>query len=129
MIAGYPWFGDWGRDTFISLPGLLLATGRHQEAGEVLAAFAEHLSEGMIPNRFNDYDNKPEYNTVDASLWFVHAAHEYARLSGDATRPTSDFVREAVFNSLTSYVDLESFSTEFQANKLNAICDFIACIA
>lgn len=84
VIAGYPWFADWGRDTFISLTGLMLVTGRHAQARQVLSTFAEYVSEGMIPNRFNDYTNEPEYNTVDASLWFVHAAHDYARVSRDA---------------------------------------------
>jgi glycogen debranching enzyme len=83
VVAGYPWFADWGRDTMISLPGLFLVTGRFAEAKQVLGVFASYVSEGMIPNRFNDYTNEPEYNTVDASLWFIHAAHEYARLSKD----------------------------------------------
>src|SRR5687767_4925559 len=83
ILAGYPWFADWGRDTFISLPGLLLATRRFEPAREVLTVFASYVSEGMIPNRFDDYTNEPSYNTVDASLWFVHAAFEYLRLSGD----------------------------------------------
>ena len=84
ILAGYPWFADWGRDTMIALPGLLLATGRHHEAGQVLTLFAGYVSGGMIPNRFDDYTNEPTYNTVDASLWFVHAAHEYLRVSRDA---------------------------------------------
>jgi predicted glycogen debranching enzyme len=84
IIAGYPWFADWGRDTMISLPGLLLATGRFDLARQVLGVFAQYISEGMIPNRFDDYTNEPIYNTVDASLWFVHAAFEYARLSSDS---------------------------------------------
>jgi len=84
VIAGYPWFADWGRDTFISLPGLLLTTKRFAQARQVLSVFARYVSEGMIPNRFDDYNNDPHYNTVDASLWFIHAAHEYARLSGEA---------------------------------------------
>jgi predicted glycogen debranching enzyme len=83
VLAGYPWFADWGRDTFISLPGLFLTTGRFAQAKQVLGVFASYVSEGMIPNRFDDYDNTPHYNTVDASLWFIHAAFEYARLSGD----------------------------------------------
>jgi glycogen debranching enzyme len=83
VMAGYPWFADWGRDTMISLPGLLLSTGRFEQAREVLSVFAQYVSEGMIPNRFDDYTNEPSYNTVDASLWFVHAAYEYFRLSGD----------------------------------------------
>jgi predicted glycogen debranching enzyme len=83
VIAGYPWFSDWGRDTMISLPGLLLVTGRFELAREVLSVFAQYVSQGMIPNRFGDYTNEPEYNTVDASLWFIHAAFEYLRLSKD----------------------------------------------
>jgi predicted glycogen debranching enzyme len=83
IIAGYPWFADWGRDTMIALPGLLLTSGRFDEALGVLSVFAAYESEGMIPNRFDDYSNQPHYNTVDASLWFIQAANEYARLSGD----------------------------------------------
>ncbi len=83
VIAGYPWFSDWGRDTMISLPGLLLTTGRFQQAREVLCVFAQYVSQGMIPNRFGDYSNEPEYNTVDASLWFVHACFEYLKCSAD----------------------------------------------
>jgi len=84
VIAGYPWFSDWGRDTMISLPGLLLVTGRFQQAREVLSVFAQYVSQGMIPNRFGDYTNEPEYNTVDASLWFIHAAFEYLKASKDS---------------------------------------------
>ncbi len=83
LLAGYPWFADWGRDTFISLPGLLLATKRFRQAREVLTVYAKYVSEGMIPNRFDDYTSAPSYNTVDASLWFIHAAYEYLRMSGD----------------------------------------------
>ncbi len=83
IIAGYPWFADWGRDTMISLPGLLLVTERFAEARQVLSVFAQYVSLGMIPNRFDDYTNEPSYNTVDASLWFIHACFEYARRSGD----------------------------------------------
>lgn len=83
IIAGYPWFSDWGRDTMISLPGLLLTPGRFDEAKSVLEIFAHYVSEGMIPNRFDDYTNEPTYNTVDASLWFVHACYEYLKCSKD----------------------------------------------
>jgi glycogen debranching enzyme len=83
VIAGYPWFADWGRDTMISLPGLLLVTRRFEQAKAVLSVFASYVSEGMIPNRFDDYTNEPSYNTVDASLWFIHAVHEYLRASAD----------------------------------------------
>ncbi len=84
VIAGYPWFADWGRDTLISLPGLFLHTRRFDEARQALSVFAQYISEGMIPNRFDDYNNQPSYNTVDASLWFIHAAFEYQRLSRDS---------------------------------------------
>ena len=83
IIAGYPWFADWGRDTFISLPGLLLTTGKFERAKQVLSVFAKYVSQGMIPNRFDDYSNEPSYNTVDASLWFIHSAFEYLKASKD----------------------------------------------
>ncbi len=83
IIAGYPWFADWGRDTMISLPGLLLSTGRFEQAKQVLTLFAQYVSDGMIPNRFDDYTNEPEYNTVDASLWFIHVCYEYFNLTKD----------------------------------------------
>jgi predicted glycogen debranching enzyme len=74
IIAGYPWFTDWGRDTFIAMRGLLLGTGRIAEAEFVLLAWSGQVSEGMLPNRFGD-GGAPEYNTADASLWFIVAAH------------------------------------------------------
>ncbi|UCG32809.1 MAG: glycogen debranching enzyme family protein [Phycisphaerales bacterium] len=77
VIAGYPWFGDWGRDTFIALPGLTLVTGRHQVARAILTAFAPYLSEGMMPNRFPDSGQPPIYNTVDAALWYIYALGKY----------------------------------------------------
>lgn len=84
VIAGYPWFSDWGRDTMIALPGLFLTTGRFAEAAKVLSLFAAYVSEGMIPNRFDDYTNETSYNTVDASLWFIHACFEYLKHSKDS---------------------------------------------
>lgn len=86
VIAGYPWFTDWGRDTFISLPGLCLVTGRHDVAWQVIESFAGHVSEGMVPNRFPDSGEQPEYNTIDASLWFVHAIDRYMTYSHDSRR-------------------------------------------
>ena len=77
LIAGYPWFTDWGRDTFIALRGLCLATGQLEIAREILEQWAETVSEGMLPNRFPDRGEAPEFNAVDASLWFVVAVHEY----------------------------------------------------
>ncbi len=84
ILAGFHWFGDWGRDAFISLPGLLLLNRRFALAREVFETFAAALSEGMIPNCFDDYDSKPAYNSVDASLWFVHAADLYLQATNDA---------------------------------------------
>ncbi len=85
IVAGYPWFADWGRDAFIALPGLLLATGRHEEARSVLSTFASVADGGMIPNRFDDRDGSAHFNSVDASLWFIHAAFQYLRTTGDKT--------------------------------------------
>lgn len=83
VIAGYPWFGDWGRDTMIALPGLTLATGRHEIAANILRTFASFVSDGLLPNRFPDGAEAPEYNTVDATLWYFIAIDEYVRASGD----------------------------------------------
>jgi predicted glycogen debranching enzyme len=83
VIAGYPWFSDWGRDTMIALPGLTLATGRRDVAASVLRTFAQFVSEGMLPNRFPDAGEKPEYNTVDATLWYFHAIDQYVAATGD----------------------------------------------
>lgn len=83
VIAGYHWFTDWGRDTMISLPGLCLATGRPEVARDILLSYCRHVSEGMIPNRFPDRGLEPEYNTVDASLWFIQAGWEYLRAVPD----------------------------------------------
>ncbi len=83
VIAGYPWFTDWGRDSMIALPGLALVTGRFQEAKEILETFAKYSSNGLIPNRFPDVGEEPEYNTVDATLWFFVAFYEYYRKTQD----------------------------------------------
>lgn len=83
VIAGYPWFGDWGRDTMIALPGLALSTGRHEDAAGILRAFAGTVSEGMLPNRFPDDDAEPEYNSVDAALWFFVAVRAYVEKTAD----------------------------------------------
>jgi predicted glycogen debranching enzyme len=79
VIAGYPWFTDWGRDTLIALRGLCLATGRLDVARDILVAWSAAVSEGMLPNRFPDHGGQPEFNAVDASLWFVISVHEFLR--------------------------------------------------
>jgi predicted glycogen debranching enzyme len=83
IIAGYHWFSDWGRDTMIALPGLCLVTGRFDDARKILKAFADSVSEGMLPNRFPDGGEKPEYNTVDATLWFFNAIYKYYQYTRD----------------------------------------------
>lgn len=88
LVAGYPWFTDWGRDTFIAMRGLLLATGRLDEACAILLEWTGYISQGMLPNRFPDDGGEPAYNSVDASLWFIVAAHDYLATghAGDAAR-------------------------------------------
>jgi len=83
IIAGYPWFGDWGRDTMISLPGLTLTTGQPDIARYILQTFAQFIDQGMLPNRFPDAGAKPEYNTVDATLWYFEAIRAYFAATGD----------------------------------------------
>src|SRR5262249_1581398 len=77
VMAGYPWFTDWGRDTMITLPGLTLPTGRTEIAKGILHEFAKHVDQGMLPNRFPDGNEAPEFNTVDATLWFFEAVRAY----------------------------------------------------
>ncbi|NNF43114.1 MAG: glycogen debranching protein [Phycisphaerales bacterium] len=96
IMAGYPWFADWGRDAMISLPGLLLETGRYDAARSVLETFASHERDGLLPNCFLD-DRPTQYNAADAPLWFVHALWAYARVSGDdAIDPLLDTARAIV---------------------------------
>lgn len=83
VIAGYHWFADWGRDTMISLEGLLLLTGRHVEAAHVLTAFARYVVDGLLPNMFPEEGGTGRYNTADASLWFFHALHRYLEVTHD----------------------------------------------
>jgi predicted glycogen debranching enzyme len=96
VIAGYPWFADWGRDSMIALPGLLLSTGRFDEARDVLLTFATHRKQGLIPNVFDDYTGQAHYNTVDASLWFVHAAGQYLKATQDAVTFKNDLLPACV---------------------------------
>ena len=89
IIAGYPWFGDWGRDTMIALPGLTLTTGRPKIARSILRTFSHFVDQGMLPNRFPEVGEEPEYNTVDATLWYFEALRAYWTLTGD-----DDFLKE-----------------------------------
>ncbi len=92
ILAGFPWFVDWGRDAFISLPGLLLSTGRFEEAKSVLTTFAHAADQGMIPNRFDDHSDTAHFNSIDASLWFINAAFQYLHTSFDSKTFTQELL-------------------------------------
>ena len=92
ILAGFPWFADWGRDAFISLPGLLLSTGKFDEAKSVLTTFAHAADDGLIPNRFDDHSDTAYFNSIDASLWFINAAFQYLNASGDMETFTHQFL-------------------------------------
>jgi predicted glycogen debranching enzyme len=108
VIAGYHWFTDWGRDTMISLPGLALALKRDDIAREILLAFAAYLNQGILPNRFPDSDAQPEYNTVDGTLWFVHAVGELLRRTGD-----DEFVRAHFYEALRDIITWHEQGTHY----------------
>ncbi|MBL8694518.1 MAG: glycogen debranching enzyme family protein [Planctomycetes bacterium] len=105
MIAGYPWFGDWGRDTFIALRGLCLATGRFSDAEQILWEWAKTASHGMLPNRFPDQGDEPEYNSVDAALWFVLVARELRDAAAAAGRPLSKSTQRALDAAVEQILD------------------------
>jgi 4-alpha-glucanotransferase len=107
VIAGYPWFGDWGRDTMISLPGLTLATGRPQVAHRILATFASFVSQGMLPNVFPGAGDRAEYNTADASLWFFEAWRAYFEATKDVG------ALRAVFPVLSDMIDWHEKGTRY----------------
>ncbi len=109
VIAGYHWFSDWGRDTMIALPGLTLATNRPDVAKSILLEFSKHISEGMLPNRFPDQGETPEYNTVDATLWFFEAIRAYAKKTGDYA-----LVRERLYEKLVEIIDWHIRGTRYQ---------------
>ncbi len=108
VIAGYHWFSDWGRDTMIALNGLTLSTNRAEIAKSILIEFSRHISEGMLPNRFPDAET-PEYNPVDATLWFFEAIRAYAEKTDD-----HDFVREVLYDKLTDIIEWHIRGTRYQ---------------
>ncbi len=99
ILAGYPWFGDWGRDAMIALPGLTLCTGRPDVAADVLRTFAQFVSQGMLPNRFPNTGEEPSYNTVDAALWYIEALRAYHAATNDLR------LLQEVFPSLEEIID------------------------
>ncbi len=108
IIAGYHWFSDWGRDTMIALPGLTLATGRAAIAKSILLEFAAHVDHGMLPNRFPDAGEAPEYNTVDATLWFFEAIRAWAEHTNDY-----EFVKANFYAVLNDIIDWHLRGTRY----------------
>jgi predicted glycogen debranching enzyme len=108
IIAGYHWFSDWGRDTMIALPGLTLTTGRPQIARSILREFARHVDRGMLPNRFPDAGETPEYNTVDATLWFFEAVRALLQYTSDY-----EFVRQELYTCLVDIIEWHIKGTRF----------------
>src|SRR5262247_898671 len=108
VIAGYHWFADWGRDTMIALPGLTLVNGRYDVARDILTEFAAHVDQGMLPNRFPDAGETPEYNTVDATLWFFEAVRSFVQYTGDY-----EFVRTSLYSVLQDIVNWHVKGTRY----------------
>ena len=108
VIAGYHWFADWRRATMIALPGLALTIGRPEVARQILLAFARYVDAGMLPNNFPDAGGKPEYNTVDAGLWYFEAARQYFAATGDM------HTLQALFPVLAGMVDAHAKGTRYQ---------------
>lgn len=100
IIAGYHWFGSWGRDTFVSLPGLMLVTGRFEEARNVISDYAKYCKEGVIPNLIDDKTGVPMYNTVDGTLWFINSILQYLKYTGDF-----DFVKDSLWEKLKDIIE------------------------
>ena len=109
VIAGYHWFADWGRDTMIALPGLTLVTGHPEIAKSILAEFAAHVDQGMLPNRFPDAGEVPEYNTVDATLWFFEAVRSLLQYTNDY-----EFVRADLYEVMSNIIDWHVKGTRYQ---------------
>jgi predicted glycogen debranching enzyme len=107
IIAGYHWFGDWGRDTMIALPGLTLVTGRASVAKQILLAFSRYVDGGMLPNNFPDAGGKPEYNTVDAALWYFEAIRQYFEATEDRA------TLQELFPVLTGMIDAHLKGTRY----------------
>jgi glycogen debranching enzyme len=100
ILAGYPWFTDWGRDTMISLPGLTLSTGRYADAADILVTFGRHVKHGLIPNMFPDRGGEPAYNTVDAALWYFEAIYKYLEKTGD-----TELIKSRLYGSMRQIID------------------------
>lgn len=113
LLAGFPWFTDWGRDTFIAMRGLIIARGRLSEAEKILNAWAATVSEGMLPNRFVDAGDAPEFNSVDASLWFVIAAKEFIDTASGAGYPVAPATETRLFAAVEAILRGYSAGTRY----------------
>ena len=111
VLAGLPWFTDWGRDTMIAFTGLTLCTKRFKEAEEILLTFARYICHGIVPNMFPDDNMPPLYNTVDASLWYFYAVYQYLNYNSAAEAET--FVKEQIFPHLKEIVSAYEKGTDF----------------
>ena len=124
IVAGYPWFTDWGRDTFIALSGLCLATERFDDARDILLEWAGVVSEGMLPNRFPDQGDQPEYNSVDASLWYIIAVHDFLEARKTGGRKLLEWqkktLQQAVEAILTGYSQGTRFGIHMDQDGLLA---------
>lgn len=108
IIAGYPWFTDWGRDTMIALTGLTLSTRRFEDAKEILYTFSKYVKDGLIPNMFPDAGHEPPYNTVDAALWYFEAVNKYVKYTHDYK-----FIKENIYKGLKEIIEFYSKGTHF----------------
>jgi predicted glycogen debranching enzyme len=113
IIAGFPWFTDWGRDTFIAMRGLLLANASLQAAQDILVSWASVVSEGMLPNRFPDAGDVPEYNSVDASLWYIITVHEFLTCAGKSGHVVAQVVDTALRSACDTILVGYSAGTRF----------------
>lgn len=111
ILAGYPWFADWGRDTMIALQGLTLPTKRFEDAKEILWTFSKYVRNGLVPNMFPDEGEAPLYNTVDASLWYFHSVHEYLRYTG--TEEDYTFIQNEIYPTLKEIYKAYKKGTDF----------------
>jgi len=114
VVAGYPWFTDWGRDTFIALRGLCLATGRLEEARAILLEWAGTVSEGMLPNRFPDQGDAPEFNAVDVSLWYVVAVHDFLQAAAAAKLAVAPRDQQALASAIDAILSGYVKGTRYQ---------------
>ena len=111
ILAGYPWFTDWGRDTMIAFEGLVLCTKRYEDAREILESFSKYVKDGLVPNLFPDENTEPLYNTVDASLWYFQAVYKYLKYTGKDD--DYEFIKTKIYDKLVEIFKAYSTKTLF----------------